>query len=32
MAAGQINIDAYTDALVVLGTAGIVVPMMRRWG
>ena len=28
----QINIDAYSDALVVLGTAGIVVPMVRRWG
>lgn len=27
-----INIDAYSDALVVLGTAGIVVPMVRRWG
>ena len=31
MAAGQINIDAYTDALVVLGTAGIVVPLVQRW-
>ena len=30
--AAQINIDAYSDALVVLGTAGIVVPMGRRWG
>ena len=27
-----INIDAYSDALVVLGTAGIVIPLMRRWG
>lgn len=27
-----INIDAYSDALVVLGTAGIVVPIVRRWG
>jgi CPA2 family monovalent cation:H+ antiporter-2 len=27
-----INIDAYSDALVVLGTAGIVVPMVRRFG
>ncbi len=27
-----INIDAYSDALVVLGTAGVVVPIMRRWG
>lgn len=31
MAAGQINLDAYTDALVVLGTAGIVVPLVQRW-
>lgn len=30
--AGPINIDAYSDALVVLGTAGIVIPLMRRWG
>lgn len=28
----SINIDAYSDALVVLGTAGIVVPIVRRWG
>lgn len=27
-----INIDAYSDALVVLGTAGVVVPIVRRWG
>ncbi|MBI5263574.1 MAG: cation:proton antiporter [Bradyrhizobium sp.] len=27
-----ININAYSDALVVLGTAGIVVPIVRRWG
>ena len=27
-----IPIDAYSDALVVLGTAGIVVPMLHRWG
>ncbi len=26
------TITAYTDALVVLGTAGVVVPMVRRWG
>lgn len=26
-----INIDAYSDALVVLGTAGILVPLLRRW-
>jgi len=30
--ASTINIAAYSDALVVLGTAGIVVPMLRRWG
>jgi K+:H+ antiporter len=30
--APPINIDAYSDALVVLGTAGIVVPMVRRFG
>jgi CPA2 family monovalent cation:H+ antiporter-2 len=30
--AAPINIDAYSDALVVLGTAGIVVPMVCRWG
>jgi monovalent cation:H+ antiporter-2, CPA2 family len=30
--AATINIDAYSDALVVLGTAGIVVPMARRFG
>jgi CPA2 family monovalent cation:H+ antiporter-2 len=27
-----ININAYSDALVVLGTAGVVVPIVRRWG
>jgi CPA2 family monovalent cation:H+ antiporter-2 len=26
------NIDAYSDALVVLATAGVIVPMVRRWG
>jgi CPA2 family monovalent cation:H+ antiporter-2 len=26
------NMAGYSDALVVLGTAGIVVPMVRRWG
>jgi monovalent cation:H+ antiporter-2, CPA2 family len=26
------NIDAYSDALVVLGTAGVVVPLVRRFG
>ena len=30
--AAQINIEAYSDALVVLGTAGVVVPMVRRFG
>lgn len=28
----SINIGAYSDALVVLGTAGILVPIVRRWG
>jgi CPA2 family monovalent cation:H+ antiporter-2 len=27
-----INIDAYIDALVVLGAAGIIVPILHRWG
>lgn len=27
-----VNINAYSDALVVLGTAGVVVPLVRRWG
>ncbi len=27
-----INVTAYSDALVVLGTAGVVVPLVRRWG
>lgn len=30
--AAPINIEAYSDALVVLGTAGIVVPLVRRFG
>ena len=30
--AGSINVEVYSDALVVLGTAGIVVPMVRRFG
>lgn len=30
--AAPINIDVYSDALVVLATAGIVVPIVRRWG
>ncbi|MDO9411351.1 MAG: cation:proton antiporter [Pseudolabrys sp.] len=32
MAAAAFNIAAYSDALVVLGTAGIVVPVVRRLG
>ncbi len=32
MAAATLNLDAYSDALVVLGTAGIVVPVVRRLG
>jgi monovalent cation:H+ antiporter-2, CPA2 family len=31
MAAPTINIDAYGDALIVLATAGIVVPIVARW-
>ena len=31
MAAQSFNVDAYGDALLVLGTAGIVVPMVQRW-
>ncbi len=30
--AATINIAAYSDALVVLGTAGVVVPLVRRYG
>jgi CPA2 family monovalent cation:H+ antiporter-2 len=30
--AAPINIPAYSDALVVLATAGVVVPLVRRWG
>jgi len=30
--AAPINLEVYSDALVVLGTAGIVVPMVRRFG
>ncbi|MDR3791756.1 MAG: cation:proton antiporter [Terracidiphilus sp.] len=26
------NMDPYSDALVVLGTAGILVPLLRKWG
>ena len=32
MAATFVSLDAYSDALVVLGTAGIVVPLVRRFG
>jgi CPA2 family monovalent cation:H+ antiporter-2 len=32
MAAISISLDAYSDALVVLGTAGVVVPLVRRFG
>lgn len=32
MAAASFNVEVYSDALVVLGTAGIVVPLVRRWG
>src|SRR5262245_20579005 len=32
MATSFISLDAYSDALVVLGTAGIVVPLVRRFG
>jgi len=30
--ASSINMPVYSDALVVLGTAGIVVPLVHRWG
>lgn len=30
--AGALNVEVYSDALVVLGTAGIVVPLVRRFG
>ncbi|MFV0367438.1 MAG: cation:proton antiporter [Hyphomicrobiaceae bacterium] len=30
--ASAINIPAYSDALVVLGTAGMIVPLLSRWG
>ena len=32
MASTTINITNYSDALIVLGTAGVVVPMVRRFG
>jgi CPA2 family monovalent cation:H+ antiporter-2 len=31
-AAANFNITAYSDALVVLGTAGILIPIFRKWG
>ncbi len=30
--AASINIPVYSDALVVLGTAGVIVPLAKRWG
>lgn len=30
--ATEINVPAYSDALVVLGTAGLLIPIMSRWG
>ena len=32
MAAEGLNFQAYSDALVVLGTAGVIVPLLRRVG
>jgi monovalent cation:H+ antiporter-2, CPA2 family len=32
VASGNINITAYSDALVVLGTAGVLIPIFRRLG
>jgi CPA2 family monovalent cation:H+ antiporter-2 len=32
LVASAINIAAYSDALVLLGTAGILIPIFRRWG
>jgi CPA2 family monovalent cation:H+ antiporter-2 len=32
MAATFVSLDAYSDALVLLGTAGVVVPLVRRFG
>jgi CPA2 family monovalent cation:H+ antiporter-2 len=32
LATADIHIDAYIDALLVLGTAGVVVPLVRRFG
>jgi CPA2 family monovalent cation:H+ antiporter-2 len=30
--ASSINMPVYSDALVVLGTAGVIVPLVKRWG
>lgn len=32
LVAADINITAYSDALVVLGTAGVLIPIFRKWG
>ena len=32
LATTDINITAYSDALVVLGTAGVIIPIFRKWG
>lgn len=32
LAAAGFNITAYSDALVVLGTAGVLIPIFRKWG
>ena len=32
MAGAPINVEVYSDALVVLGTAGVVVPLVQRFG
>jgi CPA2 family monovalent cation:H+ antiporter-2 len=32
LAAANFNITAYSDALVVLGTAGVLIPIFRKWG
>jgi monovalent cation:H+ antiporter-2, CPA2 family len=28
----SINIPVYSDTLVALGTAGLIVPLVKRWG
>ncbi len=32
LATAGLNITAYSDALVVLGTAGVLIPIFRKWG